>query len=104
MTRDEVDIFLEQNQHIVWAMGDDAILFRNSNLPWYQEDEHRATRVTFDKLRELSPAGLTEAINKGLDVECITRITGYFAKTRSFNPGKAQELKDRYKPALETGQ
>lgn len=101
MNKEELDQFLESNQNIEWQEAADAVLFRNANLPWYQEDAHRATRVTIDKLQQLTPDQLLKSINKGLDVECITRITGYFAKTRSFNPGKTAELKERYKPALE---
>jgi hypothetical protein len=101
MNKQELDQFLESNQNIEWQEAVDAVLFRNANLPWYQEDAHRATRVTTDKLQQLTPDQLLQSINKGLDVECITRITGYFAKTRSFNPGKTAELKERYKPALE---
>jgi hypothetical protein len=101
MNKQELDQFLEAHQNIEWQEDTDAILFRNANLPWYQEDEHRATRVTVGKLQQITPDQLLQSINQGLDVECITRITGYFAKTRSFNPGKTAELKERYKPALE---
>ena len=31
------------------------------------------------------------------DLECITRITGYFTKLSSWNKGKLGELKDRYR-------
>ena len=101
MTTHELDQFLESHQNIEWQREPDAMLFRNANLPWYQEEEHRATRVTHKKLEDLTPNELLLQINRGLDVECITRITGYFAKTRSFNPGKAGELKERYKPEVE---
>jgi ribonucleoside-triphosphate reductase (formate) len=33
----------------------------------------------------------------GRDVECITRITGYFTKLSAWNKGKIGELKDRYR-------
>lgn len=33
----------------------------------------------------------------GEDLECITRITGYFTKLSSWNKGKIGELKDRYR-------
>jgi hypothetical protein len=100
MTEQELDQFLESHQNIEWQHDHEAMLFRNINLPWYQEEDHRATRVTFQKLKELTPEELLLHINRGVDVECITRITGYFAKTKSFNPGKAGELKERYKPQL----
>jgi len=101
MNKQELDQFLEAHHNIEWQEDTDAILFRNANLPWYQEEAHRATRVTIAKLQQLTPDQLLQSINKGLDVECITRITGYFAKTRSFNPGKTAELKERYKSGLE---
>jgi hypothetical protein len=101
MTNQELNQFLESHQNIEWQKDDGAILFRNINLPWYQEEAHRATRITDDKLQHITPDELLSFINKGLDVECITRITGYYAKTRSFNPGKVAELKERYKPSIE---
>ena len=45
----------------------------------------------------MSSEELTQAIDRGLKVEGITRITGYFTKTSSWNPGKRGELKDRKK-------
>jgi len=75
-----------------------AILFRNENLPWYKEDKGNVTRVTLETLKNLPIEKLDSAINKGLDVEQITRVTGYFSKISGWNPGKRAELKDRYKP------
>ncbi len=100
MTLEDLNLFLESHRHIEWQEDTEAILFRNANLPWYQEDTHRATRITMEKLKELTPDELLNHINRGLDIECITRITGYFAKTRSFKPGKLAELKERYKQKL----
>lgn len=99
MNKQELDQFLEQHQNIEWGEEEsgEAILFRNVNLLWYQEDEHRATRITTSKLKELDENGLLHSINAGLDVDQITRITGYFAKVRSFNPAKKYELGERYK-------
>ncbi|MFH1139065.1 MAG: anaerobic ribonucleoside-triphosphate reductase [Pseudomonadota bacterium] len=37
------------------------------------------------------------------DLECITRITGYFTKLSSWNKGKLGELKDRYRNRLYFG-
>lgn len=34
---------------------------------------------------------------KGRNIVHITRVTGYFAYTEHFNPGKVQELKDRHR-------
>jgi hypothetical protein len=101
MTNQELDQFLESHQHIEWQKDEEALLFRNINLPWYQEESHRATRITNEKLQHITPDELLHFINKGVDVECITRITGYYAKTRSFNPGKVAELKERHKPQID---
>ena len=101
MNKTELDDFLEANKNIEWQKEEGAMLFRNTNLPWYMEEQHRATRITDKKLEELDAQGLMHNINKGVDVDCITRITGYFSKTKNWNPGKTEELKDRYKPALE---
>jgi len=95
MTQHDLDLFLDTHRHIEWKEDDDAILFRNALLPWYQNDLNRATRVTREKLQTLNGEDLLSHINWGLDVEHITRVTGYFAKTRSFNPGKLAEFKDR---------
>lgn len=95
MTSHELDQFFESHQHIEWADDTDALLFRNTALTWYQEDENRATKIEKWKLDNLSADELLDHINRGLDIEHITRVTGYFAKTHSFNPGKRGELKDR---------
>jgi len=36
----------------------------------------------------------------GVNVDGITRITGYFTRTSSWNAGKRAELKDRTKVAI----
>jgi hypothetical protein len=95
MTNEELDDFLERHKNIEWQKEEGAMLFRNINLPWYQEAEHHATRVTNEKLAELDDNGLLHQINRGLDVDQITRITGYMGKVSKFNPGKQGELKDR---------
>lgn len=95
MTYQELDKFLETHGYIEWKEDSEAMLFRNCLLPWYQEDPERATKITKNKLEELTGDELIYYINRGLDVEHITRVTGYFAKTRSFNPGKLAEFKDR---------
>ncbi|MEI6127801.1 MAG: anaerobic ribonucleoside-triphosphate reductase [Pseudomonadota bacterium] len=97
MTEQELDTLLDSQRHIEWQDEEDAVLFRNVLLPWYQNDPNRATKVTRQKLQELTCDELLRHINWGLDVEYITRVTGYFAKTRSFNPGKLAEFKDRHR-------
>jgi len=97
MNQVELNEFLEQHQNIEWGEEEtgQALLFRNENLPWYQEDKNRATRVTIEKLSQLTHSELYDAINKGLDVDHITRVTGYFSKIKGWNNGKLGELKDR---------
>ena len=97
MTSDELTKFLEENENIEYQLEPDAIAFRNTNLQWYQSDEGRATRIENWKLEKLTAGELMEEINRGLQVEGITRITGYFTKTASWNKGKRGELKERRK-------
>jgi len=99
MTRTDLDNFLDQNPHIEWKIGEDHVLFRNTQLAWYKNDESRATKVTFKKLDEedFTPKDLRREINRGLEVDGITRITGYMTKVSSWNPGKLGELTDRRK-------
>ena len=49
---------------------------------------------------EMDEKELLKAINKGLELEQMTRITGYFSKVGSWNPGKRAELLDRSKHTL----
>jgi len=97
MTAGELTVFLEANQNIEWLddFNNQQILFRNTNLAWYQNNEQRSTGVEYRKLNEMDADALLKAINQGLEVENITRITGYFTKVSSWNPGKKAELKDR---------
>lgn len=46
-----------------------------------------------------SPILLT-CIQHGKNVDVITRITGYFTRTSSWNKGKKGELKDRHKTSV----
>lgn len=97
MTPEELNTYLESHENVEWQIVDDAMLFRIPILPWYAENENNATSVKLSVLLSdtFTPHDLDTAIRKGVDVEHITRVTGYFAKTRSFNPGKLGELKDR---------
>ena len=65
MNKQELDQFLESHQNIEWQEDTDAILFRNANLPWYQEETHRATRVTIAKLQQLTPDQLASEYQQG---------------------------------------
>ena len=102
MTISELDGFLEKHQNIEHVLLEDEgkILFRNTDVAWYQNDENRATAVNFEKLNEMDTDSLMREINRGLMVDGITRITGYFTRTSSWNPGKRGELKDRNRAAV----
>ncbi len=99
MTGQELNQFLECNKNIEWVenIDEEQFLFRNTDLAWYQNDPERATAVTYWKMKEMSAEDLMLEINRGLMVEGITRITGYFTKVRGWNPGKRGELKERRK-------
>jgi len=99
MNAQELEIFLEQNDHILCfdALEEELLCFRNEHLDWYLNNPERKTAITYNKVEELNADQLIMAINKGLEVENITRITGYFTKVSSWNPGKRAELKDRKK-------
>ncbi len=62
--------------------------------------QNRKTAIKYWKVDELSTEQLMQEINRGLLVEGITRITGYFTKTSSWNPGKRGELNDRKRFAV----
>lgn len=95
MTRDDITDFLEKNSHIEIREDNDAIYCRNKYLPWYQADETRATRIDKGCVESMTADELMNEINKGLEIEQITRITGYFTKLSSWNKGKLAELRDR---------
>jgi anaerobic ribonucleoside-triphosphate reductase len=48
-------------------------------------------------MKELPVMDLESELSRGLKVEHITRVTGYFAKVNSWNPGKKGELQDRHR-------
>jgi hypothetical protein len=105
MTVKELDNELDKNQHIEYIIDDDeqCFLFRNPRLAWYSKNPNNATKITFDKMRELSVADLIEEINRGFEVEGITRVTGYMSKISGWNPGKLGELADRHKDEVVRG-
>ena len=97
MNKQELTTFLGENENIEWFddIENEQFSFRNTYVDWYRNDENRKTAIKYWKIDELSPDQLVHEINRGLMVEGITRITGYFTKTSSWNPGKRGELNDR---------
>ena len=99
MTSQELTTYLDDNQYIECAddIDSEQLCFRNNELAWYQNNPEGSTAVKYWKVKKMSDSELTAEINRGLQVEGITRITGYFTKISSWNPGKLAELKDRKK-------
>jgi len=102
MTKEDFETMLEQHANIEHQPVYDetlqnmtGIALRNINLSWYQENEERATVITKEKFKTMTPDEVLMAVNKGVDVVGVTRVTGYYGKTNSFNPGKIGELHDR---------
>ena len=94
MTPAELDKFLTEHQHIEYSYDKDNFYFKNTNLPWYQQDGN-CTAITRARMNTITENELLIEINRGLQVEQITRVTGYFSKVGSWNAGKRAELKDR---------
>ena len=95
MTQSELIIFLEKNKSIDCHIDDEFAYFRNQDLPWYAKNPENCTRITKKVFETLAPEDLLKEINKGLELEQITRITGYFTKISQWNKGKRGELTDR---------
>lgn len=98
MSLEEFEDFVESGKsHLEWSEDKDYFFFRDLDYNYYRNDANRFLRVKKELFKDLSVAQLKEEIGRGLRVENITRITGYFAKTNSWNPGKRAELRDRAK-------
>ncbi|MBW1839801.1 MAG: hypothetical protein JRI49_07675 [Deltaproteobacteria bacterium] len=95
MTQSDLNVLLEKNKNIDCRIDGEFTYFRNQVLPWYAKDPENCTRVTKEVFEKLTPEELLKEINRGLEVEQITRITGYFTKVSQWNKGKRGELKDR---------
>lgn len=96
MRIEEFEDFLAQHQDLEWtgSSDDQHMLFRDPTWPWYQR-EGNITKIAKSKFVDMTPDDLEHAIYDGVKVEQITRITGYFTKLSSWNPGKRAELKAR---------
>jgi len=87
-----IDEYLEKNPEIEWALQDDGnVIFRHTKFD--KDDE--GVSISAQRLLELTPAALEAILVDGRNVDHITRVTGYFAKTSGWNGGKTGELKDR---------
>jgi ribonucleoside-triphosphate reductase len=75
--------------------------FRNTHLPFYANNPDACTRIDNELINRLSCDELLHEINRGLEVEQMTRITGYFTRVSQWNKGKLGELKDRIRTPIE---
>lgn len=101
MTHAELTSFSQKHTNILWQ--DDvkgSVLFRNENLDWYKNRPEDATAITYDKLDTMTEDDVLAAIDKGLSLKHISRVTGYFSVIEQWNPGKRAELRDRRKTDL----
>lgn len=98
MTFDEFEKFIEGNDpHLEWSEDEVNFYFRDLRYAWYANHPDNYTEVLKGRMKYLTVQDLKDAIVKGLKVEHITRVTGYFAKVNAWNPGKLGELRDRHK-------
>jgi anaerobic ribonucleoside-triphosphate reductase len=101
MNQSELSCFIETNQHIHCRNDDRYTYFRNTSLPFYANNPDSCTRIDNAVVSQLNEAELLQEINRGLEVEHITRITGYYTKVSQWNKGKLGELKDRLRTPIE---
>jgi len=97
VTETQFDTFLSNHTDLEHTLSPDekAMLFRDCSITWYGKDNSRFTKIEKKKFNKMTPEDLEDAIYRGLKVEQITRVTGYFTKVSQWNPGKTAELKDR---------
>lgn len=100
MNPSELTHFLNSNQHIECRSDERYTYFRNKHLPFYANNPDSCTRIDNHVLKTLPSSAILTEINRGLDVEHITRITGYYTKVSQWNKGKRGELKDRVRTPI----
>lgn len=70
--------------------GDKGVFVKNNNFD-------NTIFVTLDALKKNSVDTIVSQTVQGMDVDQITRITGYFSTVSNWNKGKIAELNDRYR-------
>lgn len=97
MTPEELDLFLEKNLEVEWAMDDEGnLLLRHAK--YFQPEEK--LKIEPKALPNLTVEQLEKLLVGGKNIEHITRITGYFSRVSGWNRGKKGELQDRYRVKL----
>ena len=96
MTLEQFEAYVDL-PHIEWSEDEESFYFRDLRFNYYKDHPENATKVLKTLIGELSPEQLHKEVTQGLKVEQISRVTGYFAKVNSWNPGKRGELRDRHR-------
>ena len=93
----EFEDFCDTHKHIEWTYNAEAdeFAFRDLHVPYYVNHPEACTIVRGDTLQTLDFDQLVAEINRGLKIEQISRVTGYFSKVNQWNAGKRGELHDR---------
>ena len=98
MTIDQFEHFLDSRKDFIeWREDEENFYFRDLRYSYFCENQDNCIKVAKTLFKNMSPEQLEKEIIRGLRVEHITRVTGYFAKVNGWNPGKRGELSDRYR-------
>ncbi len=101
MNKSELVRFLEENRQIECRFDGSHTYFRNRHLPFYVNNPDSCTKIDNEVVEKLTAAEIMSEVNRGLEVEHITRITGYYTRVSQWNKGKLGELKDRIRTPIE---
>lgn len=99
MELQELSEFLENNQQVEWTQNGQGNFYFRHRIFDKSGEEIQVTPVA---LKQLTPPQLLNQIINGRNVDHITRVTGYFSRTSSWNKGKIAELADRYRSEVKT--
>ena len=59
------------------------------------------TFFTYNAIEQHELIDLLVATHHGRNIEQMTRVTGYYSKTRGWNPGKTGELQERHRSKVD---
>ena len=86
----KIEDLMKFRQYQVSRLTDGNIIVRNREL-------QTAIQLTPEALEKNNINTIIVCLNRGLDVEQITRITGYYSTVQNWNKGKQAELLDRFR-------
>jgi len=85
---------LNEDENLEWEEGKldgkEGLFVRNKQLD-------TVTHFTEEAIKKHNMDFLTLETHHGKNIERITRVTGFFSKTSSWNKGKIAELNDRFR-------